>query len=144
MHKYQEWYFKIVIRNWNEIWDNFEISRVVFMPNITYGSWYYLLILLPAKGFTGIFTFRYFKLSWNTTALSQSDCRNFSSSSITALICNFTCEITKLPWQPSVRLIKCYEWRCQGIKRRFRKPEHTKEHIKKDSNRYFVKKFWKF
>ena len=30
-----------------------------------------------------IFTCRYFKLSWNTTALSQSDCRNFSCSSIT-------------------------------------------------------------
>ena len=29
-----------------------------------------------------IFTCRYFKLSWNTTALSQSDCRNFSCSSI--------------------------------------------------------------
>ena len=30
-----------------------------------------------------IFTCSYFKLSWNTTALSQSNCRNFSSSSIT-------------------------------------------------------------
>jgi len=29
-----------------------------------------------------IFTCRYFKLSWNTTALSQSNCRNFSRSSI--------------------------------------------------------------
>ena len=29
-----------------------------------------------------IFTCRYFKLSWDTTALSQSDCRNFSCSSI--------------------------------------------------------------
>ena len=29
-----------------------------------------------------IFTCRYFKLSWNTTALSQSNCRNFSCSSI--------------------------------------------------------------
>ena len=28
-----------------------------------------------------IFTCRYFKLSWNTTALSQSNCRNFSCSS---------------------------------------------------------------
>ena len=28
-----------------------------------------------------IFTCRYFKLSWNTTALNQSDCRNFSCSS---------------------------------------------------------------
>ena len=29
-----------------------------------------------------VFTCRYFKLSWNTTALSQSNCRNFSCSSI--------------------------------------------------------------
>ena len=29
-----------------------------------------------------IFTSRYFKLTWNTTALSQSNCRNFSCSSI--------------------------------------------------------------
>ena len=29
-----------------------------------------------------IFTCRYFKLSWNTTALSQSNCSNFSCSSI--------------------------------------------------------------
>ena len=36
----------------------------------------------PAKGASVIFTCRYFKLSWNTTALSQSNCRNFSSSSI--------------------------------------------------------------
>ena len=32
------------------IWDNFEISQVVFMPNITYKSCYCLFILLPAKG----------------------------------------------------------------------------------------------
>ena len=51
---------------------------------------------------------------------------------------------------PSVQLsvkmatkLKCREWRCQGTKRRFRKPEHGKEHIKKDSNRYFAEKFWK-
>ena len=30
-----------------------------------------------------IFTSRYFKLSWNTTVLSQSNCRNFSWSSVT-------------------------------------------------------------
>ena len=30
-----------------------------------------------------IFTCRHFKLSWNTTALSESNCRNFSCSSIT-------------------------------------------------------------
>ena len=44
-HKYHKWYFEIVI-----IWDNFEISRVVFMQNITYKSCCYLFILLPAKG----------------------------------------------------------------------------------------------
>ena len=37
------------------------------------------------KGFV-IFTCRYFKLSWNTTALSQSNCRNFSCSSIKRVI----------------------------------------------------------
>ena len=36
-----------------------------------------------------IFTGRYFKFSWNTTALSQSNCRNFSYSSIKEKIhCN--------------------------------------------------------
>ena len=30
----------------------------------------------------------------------------------------------------------------QGIKRRFRKSEPTKERIKKDSNRYCVEKLW--
>ena len=39
------------------------------------------------------------------------------------------------------KFFKCYEWRSQGLKRRFRKPKHTKEQIKKDSNRYFVEKF---
>ena len=33
-----------------------------------------------------IFACRYFKLSWNTTAQSQSNCRNFSCSSIILLI----------------------------------------------------------
>ena len=52
-HKYHEWYFEIVLRNFtsrlaSEIWDNFEIWRVVFVPNITYKSCYYLFILLPA------------------------------------------------------------------------------------------------
>ena len=34
-----------------------------------------------------------------------------------------------------IKVVKYYEWRCQGIKRGFRKPKHTKEHIKKDSIR---------
>ena len=36
-----------------------------------------------------IFTCRYFKLSWNTTALSQSNCRNISCSSISNHIAVF-------------------------------------------------------
>ena len=46
---YHKCYFKIVLHNFtssyaSEIWGNFEISRVVFMPNITYNSCYYLFI----------------------------------------------------------------------------------------------------
>ena len=39
-------------------------------------------------------------------------------------------------------VLKCHEWRCQGITRYSTKPEHMKEHIKKDSNKYFVQKLW--
>ena len=53
------------------------------MPNITYKSCYYLFILLPTKG---LLFYRYFKLSCNSTALSQSNCRNFSFSSINSRI----------------------------------------------------------
>ena len=53
-HKWNECFFEIVIDNFtsrlaSEIWDNFEISQEVFMPNITYKSCYYLFILLPKK-----------------------------------------------------------------------------------------------
>ena len=50
-----------------------------------------------------IFTCRYFKLSWNTTALSQSNCRNFSCSSINwRLICSDAPTISWLPSLPSL------------------------------------------
>ena len=38
-----------------------------------------------------IFTCGYFKLSWNTTVLSQSNCRNFSCSSINFSCSSITC-----------------------------------------------------
>ena len=47
------------------------------------------------------------------------------------LIAMATCYTS--PFQDGDEVLKCHEWRCQGIKRRFRKPEHMKEHIKKDS-----------
>ena len=53
-----------------------------------YKSCYYLFILLPSKRFV-IFTCRYFKLSWNTTAPSQSTRRNFSCRSITTKMLGF-------------------------------------------------------
>ena len=57
--------------------------------NITSGIYakYYMQIMLlfvyttTRKRFV-IFTCRYFKLSWNATALNQSNCRNFPCSSI--------------------------------------------------------------
>ena len=69
-----------------------------------------------------IFTCKYFKLSWNTIALSQSSCRNFSCSSIIhiiikptkgALILYCRCiavlalRCLPLPWQ---RIVKA-KWR---------------------------------
>ena len=43
-----------------------------------------------------IFTCRYFKLSWNTTTLSQSNCRNISYSSI-----NYREKHCQFPWSPN-------------------------------------------
>ena len=61
--------------------------------NITSGiySEYHIQIMLlfvytsTCKGFV-IFTWRYFKLSWNTTVLSQSNCTNFLCSSCNLLL----------------------------------------------------------
>ena len=72
---------EIVIRNLRQFW------------NITSGIYakYHVQIMLlfvyttTRKRFV-IFTCRYFKLSWNTTALSQSNWRNFSCSRITTEI----------------------------------------------------------
>ena len=54
------------------------LFEVVFMPHVTYKSCYRLFNLQKVV----ISTCRYFKLSCNTTALSQSNCRNFSCISI--------------------------------------------------------------
>ena len=51
------------------------------MPNITYKSCCFSFYTTTRKRVV-IFTGRYFKLSWNTTALSQSNCRNVSCNSI--------------------------------------------------------------
>ena len=83
----------------SDIWDKYhglsDISKLLYVISRAvrwvkfetilkyHESCYYLFILdYPKK--VVIFTCRYFKLSWNTTALlkSQSNCRNFSCSSI--------------------------------------------------------------
>ena len=81
-HKYHGWYFKIVIHN-NSSWNLRQFW------NITSGiySKYHVQIMLlfvyatPQKRFV-IFACRYFKLRRNTTALNQSNCRNFPCSGI--------------------------------------------------------------
>ena len=42
--------------------------------------------------------------------------------------------------QDGIEVLKCHEWRGQGIKKRFKNKKHTKKHIK-DSNRVFCQKF---
>ena len=72
-HKYHEWYFSLR-QFWNitsGIYAKYHVQiRVLFVYTTTH------------KRFV-IFTCGYFKLSWNTTALSQSNCRNFSCRRIT-------------------------------------------------------------
>ena len=85
-YKYHKWYFKIVICNFMSCLRPVKFETILkyhkcyFMPNIMHKSCYHLFILTTRKRFV-IFTCRYFKLSWNTTALSQSNGRYFSCSS---------------------------------------------------------------
>ena len=90
-----------------------------------------------------IFTCSYFKLSWNTTALSQSNCRNFSCSSIKSVIlpgelsilCNtvqiFFSSICKQTARISVENIeraifgKFILWRCQIMQMRSELIRHS-------------------
>ena len=63
-HKYHAWYFEIVI------WNNFEISRVVFKQKSRTND--AIHVYTTTRKSSVIFTCRSFKyLSWNTTALSQ-------------------------------------------------------------------------
>ena len=86
-HKYHEWYFKIIMLyeiSWAIRREKFETFWNI-MSGI-YAKYHMKLMLLIVYTTTHkkfvIFTYGYFKLSWNTTALSQSNCRNFSCSSI--------------------------------------------------------------
>ena len=67
------------------------VRRMKFETILKYHEWYLcqisrtnhaIICLYYYPQRFEIFTCRYFKLSWNSTALSQSNCRNFSCSSI--------------------------------------------------------------
>ena len=58
-----------------------------------------------------IFTCRYFKLSWNTTALSQSNCSNFSCSSIKCIIYYYDLYVRGPPENP----LRCLEASSENI-----------------------------
>ena len=74
----------------SDIWHKYHNWR-----NFTYKSCYYLFMLATRKSFV-IFTCTNFKLSWNTTDLSQSNCRNFScigiNREINATAAGLACE----------------------------------------------------
>ena len=85
-HKYQEWYFEIVIRNFTSPLREWNLRQFWNMTSGIYAQYHAQIMLLfvystTRKGFV-IFTCRYFILSWNTTALSQSNCINFPCNSI--------------------------------------------------------------
>ena len=56
-----------------------------------------LFVYTPTRKQFVIFTCRYFKLSLNTTALSQSNCRNFSCRSIKIVLYNTS--FTQVNWE---------------------------------------------
>ena len=105
-HKYHTWYFEIVTR------PVYVVSRAEWnlrqFRNITSGLYakYHVQLMLFKFVYTttrkrfAISTCRYSKLSWNTTSLSQSNCRNFSCSSIMKVNSRF----------------HFFQWRCFQIK----------------------------
>ena len=79
-HTCHEWYFKIVIRNLRELKQFWNITRGIY-AKYQVQIMLFLVYTTTRERFV-IFTWRYFNLSWNTTILSQSNCRNFSCSSL--------------------------------------------------------------
>ena len=89
-HKYQEWYSE------SKIWDNFTSG--------IYAKYHVQIMLLFVYTTTRrfvIFTCRYFKLSWKTNALSQSNCRNFLCCSIRYFV--FRWKFRRAKWRLNTR-----------------------------------------
>ena len=85
-HKYHEWYFEIVSRNFMSHFGEWNLRQFWNIRSGIYAKYHLQIMILFVDTTTHkrfvIFTRRYFKLSWNTTALSQSKWRNFSCSTI--------------------------------------------------------------
>ena len=73
--------FRIFFSSWMSWFQNLEIFPPFLRNSCDEIIWWFWVTIV-----TVIFTCRYFKLSWNTSALSQSNGRNFSGSSIKPLI----------------------------------------------------------
>ena len=64
-----------------------------------------LFVYTTLKRFV-IFTCRYFKISWNTIALSQSNCRNFSCSSLNRVIHHSLLDFLLYTVKPALRTLR--------------------------------------
>ena len=71
------WFSEFSFSSWIYWLQNLEIFPPFLRNSCDEIIWWFWVIIV-----TVIFTCRYFKLSWNTSALSQSNGRNFSGSSI--------------------------------------------------------------
>ena len=100
-HKYHEWYFKNCYTKFHEPLAEWNLRQFWNITSGIYAKIYHVQIMLlfvyttTLKRFV-IFKCRYFKLSWNTTALTQSNCRNFSCSRINTKIIQLTSENTSI------------------------------------------------
>ena len=114
----------IVIRNFYEPLGEWNLRQCWNITSGIYAKYHVQIMLLFVYTTTHkrflIFTCRYFKLSWNTTALSPSNCRNFPCSSRQA--CG-----EKLHWFPlssstpicELLLLQCSEDRKPVFKKLF-------------------------
>ena len=75
------WFSKSSFTSWISWFQNLEIFPPFLRNWCNEMIWWFWVTIV-----TVIFTCRYFKLSWNTSALSQSNGRNFSGSSIITVI----------------------------------------------------------
>ena len=75
------WFSKFSFGSWISWFQNLEIFPPFLLNLCDKIIWWFWVTIV-----TVIFTHRYFKLSWNTSALSQSNARNFSGSSIIIFI----------------------------------------------------------